>query len=305
MADDSVDGALDLSSKHIGGEPNGKPDLGIGSPFPENTEIVMPQRPSSGSSAEDGADDAYGDGESQTSSGDTTMSPSLNQAQKELAMANALAQSVANSNQVGNSPNSTDGGAGNSSRPFKMYPFDPFPAMYGQMPGGVFPGAQAASLQAMGAMGAMANMANVSPGSLYGGLESPPMGFASPISSYLAQRRRRIENRQTQNSSESPKSSSAATSSSSPSTATSTQDVANKKLKLEPDGSKDESYWERRRKNNEAAKRSRDSRRMKEEEIALRAAYLEQENLKLRAQVALLKSETAKLHYMLYNGNRL
>ena len=63
----------------------------------------------------------------------------------------------------------------------------------------------------------------------------------------------------------------------------------------------DESYWERRRKNNEAAKRSRDARRMKEEEIALRAAFLEQENLKLRAQVALLKNETAKLHYLLYN----
>lgn len=64
---------------------------------------------------------------------------------------------------------------------------------------------------------------------------------------------------------------------------------------------KDEAYWERRRKNNEAAKRSRDMRRAKEEEIALRAACLEQENLKLRAQVAILKNDTAKLHYMLYN----
>ena len=74
-----------------------------------------------------------------------------------------------------------------------------------------------------------------------------------------------------------------------------------KRLKLSSDGeTKDESYWERRRKNNEAAKRSRDSRRAKEEEIALRAAFLEQENLKLRAQVAILKNETAKLHYMLY-----
>ncbi len=63
---------------------------------------------------------------------------------------------------------------------------------------------------------------------------------------------------------------------------------------------KDASYWERRRKNNEAAKRSRDSRRAKEEEIAIRAAYLEQENLKLRAQVAVLKHETQKLHYLLY-----
>ena len=72
-----------------------------------------------------------------------------------------------------------------------------------------------------------------------------------------------------------------------------------KRMKL-MDEKKDDSYWERRRKNNEAAKRSRDSRRAKEEEIALRAAFLEQENLKLRAQVAILKNETAKLHYMLY-----
>jgi hypothetical protein len=64
---------------------------------------------------------------------------------------------------------------------------------------------------------------------------------------------------------------------------------------------RDDSYWDRRRKNNEAAKRSRDARRQKEEEIALRAAFLEQENLKLRAQVTILKNETAKLHYMLYN----
>lgn len=74
-----------------------------------------------------------------------------------------------------------------------------------------------------------------------------------------------------------------------------------KKIKPVPDNKKDEAYWERRRKNNEAAKRSRDARRAKEEEIALRAAFLEQENLKLRAQVAILKNETAKLHYMLYN----
>ena len=74
---------------------------------------------------------------------------------------------------------------------------------------------------------------------------------------------------------------------------------AGKRVKLMEE-KKDDSYWERRRKNNEAAKRSRDSRRAKEEEIALRAAFLEQENLKLRAQVAILKNETAKLHYMLY-----
>ncbi|KPJ10332.1 Hepatic leukemia factor [Papilio machaon] len=44
-----------------------------------------------------------------------------------------------------------------------------------------------------------------------------------------------------------------------------------------PDDLKDDKYWARRRKNNMAAKRSRDARRMKENQIALRAGYLEKE----------------------------
>ncbi|KAJ9574861.1 hypothetical protein L9F63_007956, partial [Diploptera punctata] len=44
-----------------------------------------------------------------------------------------------------------------------------------------------------------------------------------------------------------------------------------------PDDLKDEKYWARRRKNNMAAKRSRDARRVKENQIALRAGYLEKE----------------------------
>lgn len=44
-----------------------------------------------------------------------------------------------------------------------------------------------------------------------------------------------------------------------------------------PDNLKDDKYWARRRKNNMAAKRSRDARRMKENQIALRAGYLEKE----------------------------
>ncbi|XP_068209525.1 uncharacterized protein [Palaemon carinicauda] len=65
---------------------------------------------------------------------------------------------------------------------------------------------------------------------------------------------------------------------------------------------KDEAYWERRRKNNEAAKRSRDARRAKEDEIAIRAAFLEQENIKLRIELSSLKSETTKLRCLLYNS---
>ena len=74
-----------------------------------------------------------------------------------------------------------------------------------------------------------------------------------------------------------------------------------KKVRPVPEEKKDNSYWDRRRKNNDAAKRSRDARREKEEEIAVRAMFLEQENMKLRAEVSILKSEMGRLHYMVYN----
>ncbi|XP_014206749.1 uncharacterized protein LOC106638198 [Copidosoma floridanum] len=70
---------------------------------------------------------------------------------------------------------------------------------------------------------------------------------------------------------------------------------------------KDAAYWERRRKNNEAAKRSRDARRAKEDEIAIKAAFLEQECLKhicenklLKEENARLKEENARLKFMSY-----
>eukprot|EP00092_Neocalanus_flemingeri_P021370 GFUD01023165.1.p1 GENE.GFUD01023165.1~~GFUD01023165.1.p1 ORF type:complete len:331 (-),score=74.58 GFUD01023165.1:65-1057(-) len=46
--------------------------------------------------------------------------------------------------------------------------------------------------------------------------------------------------------------------------------------------SKDDRYWEKRGKNNVAARRSREARRLKENQIALRAAYLERENSSLK-----------------------
>lgn len=54
---------------------------------------------------------------------------------------------------------------------------------------------------------------------------------------------------------------------------------------------KDTAYYERRRKNNAAAKKSRDRRRMKEDNIVIRCAYLERENMVLKAEL-----ETAKRH---------
>ncbi|KAK4887179.1 hypothetical protein RN001_003450 [Aquatica leii] len=62
----------------------------------------------------------------------------------------------------------------------------------------------------------------------------------------------------------------------------------------------DASYWEKRRKNNEAAKRSRDARRAKEDELAIRAAFLERENLHLRCEVANMRIELEELRTVVY-----
>lgn len=56
----------------------------------------------------------------------------------------------------------------------------------------------------------------------------------------------------------------------------------------------DDKYWARRRKNNMAAKRSRDARRLKENQIAIRASFLEKENSALRQEVADLRKELGK-----------
>jgi len=68
---------------------------------------------------------------------------------------------------------------------------------------------------------------------------------------------------------------------------------------------KDEAYWERRRKNNDAAKRSRDSRRQKEDDMALRAALLEQENVRLRMQLDQLRGEIDRLRLLVLNPSSL
>ncbi|KAJ7984754.1 hypothetical protein DPEC_G00358050 [Dallia pectoralis] len=63
---------------------------------------------------------------------------------------------------------------------------------------------------------------------------------------------------------------------------------------LVPEDSKDEKYWHRRNKNNVAAKRSRDARRLKENQITVRAAFLERENTALRQEVAELRQDFAR-----------
>ncbi|XP_026854994.2 D site albumin promoter binding protein b isoform X2 [Electrophorus electricus] len=69
---------------------------------------------------------------------------------------------------------------------------------------------------------------------------------------------------------------------------------------LVPDSLKDEKYWSRRSKNNEAAKRSRDARRLKENQISVRAAFLERENAALRQEVADMRKELGRCRNILH-----
>ncbi|XP_025016151.1 hepatic leukemia factor-like isoform X3 [Tetranychus urticae] len=66
-----------------------------------------------------------------------------------------------------------------------------------------------------------------------------------------------------------------------------------------PDTLKDARYWARRVKNNMAAKRSREARRLKENQIVLRASYLEKENESLKLELQKLREENDQLKKML------
>ncbi|XP_042210497.1 uncharacterized protein LOC121858259 [Homarus americanus] len=66
-----------------------------------------------------------------------------------------------------------------------------------------------------------------------------------------------------------------------------------------PDTLKDDKYFERRKRNNLAAKKSRDARKQREDQVAIRATYLEKENAILRAQVATLREEATSLRNLL------
>ncbi|GBP24633.1 Protein giant [Eumeta japonica] len=58
--------------------------------------------------------------------------------------------------------------------------------------------------------------------------------------------------------------------------------------------SPDAEYLQRRARNNAAAKRSRDLRRLKEDELAIRTAYLEQVNQQLRVELDAVRSQLAQ-----------
>jgi len=58
-----------------------------------------------------------------------------------------------------------------------------------------------------------------------------------------------------------------------------------------PENSKDDKYWRRRAKNNEAAKRSREAKRQKEDEVLQKVDVLEGENKLLRRKLEEARSE--------------
>jgi hypothetical protein len=62
-----------------------------------------------------------------------------------------------------------------------------------------------------------------------------------------------------------------------------------------PDEQKDERYFERRKRNNLAAKKSRDQRKLREDAIGMRASFLEKDNAILRSQVSTLREERNSL----------
>jgi len=71
--------------------------------------------------------------------------------------------------------------------------------------------------------------------------------------------------------------------------------IRKRKKTAVPDEMKDDKYWEKRAKNKLATRRSREARRLKENQIALRAAFLEKENKLLKKQLEDAQFETVKL----------
>ena len=78
-----------------------------------------------------------------------------------------------------------------------------------------------------------------------------------------------------------------------------TSTTRKRKKQFVPDELKNNKYWAKRYKNNEAAKRSREARRLKENQIAMRARYLEEENTALKGEVDVLKKENSDLKQMM------
>ena len=69
-----------------------------------------------------------------------------------------------------------------------------------------------------------------------------------------------------------------------------------KRARPVPPEQKDSSYYDKRARNNESAKRSRDARRQKEQQIQDRLTYLEHENSRLSMENQALRYQLSQLH---------
>lgn len=75
--------------------------------------------------------------------------------------------------------------------------------------------------------------------------------------------------------------------------------IRKRRKQFVPDEAKNNKYWQKRNVNNQAAKRSREARRLKENQIAMRARFLEEENNALKLEVEELKKENGDLRLMM------
>jgi len=71
--------------------------------------------------------------------------------------------------------------------------------------------------------------------------------------------------------------------------------IRKRKKNAVPEEMKDERYWDKRTKNKMATRRSREARRLKENQIALRAAFLEKENAVMKKELESSQFEKSKL----------
>ncbi|CAL8097838.1 unnamed protein product [Calicophoron daubneyi] len=72
-----------------------------------------------------------------------------------------------------------------------------------------------------------------------------------------------------------------------------------------PPEQKNEKYWNRRMKNNASAKRSRDARRMMENQVYMKAVLLEQENAEMKLEISRLTAENQTLRQLLAGSSQV
>lgn len=80
--------------------------------------------------------------------------------------------------------------------------------------------------------------------------------------------------------------------------------VPRRKREFIPEEKKDALYWEKRRKNNEAAKRSREKRRMNDHVLESHLMGLKEENAKLSAELMAIKMHFGLVHPAAYTAHQ-